>query len=217
MHDLVDLVCRDARLDGSRSNVKYFSCESAYFAHALNALLIQYIDFVSSYIWIVWYAVLRPLRMWYRLRYISLFCQRVDRSQGARVRVRGKWIEESGFWIDLRNNVRSTKVTDEVRTLVKHFMFSLKLRVSILLLPWVLVLLRPRLPTQLRLKQSCEQKKLSTPISLHLGHCNVLASLSQFSPGHLRGCDAAWSIVRRCSAGCGDGLLFRGEWQSEIV
>ena len=48
-----------------------------------------------------------------------------------------------------------------------------------------------RLPTQLRLKQSCEQKKLSTPFLRHIGHCSVLASFEQSSPGHLRGSAAA--------------------------
>lgn len=44
----------------------------------------------------------------------------------------------------------------------------------------------PRAPTQLRLKQSCEQKKLSVPILRQVGHCKVPASLGQSTPMHFR-------------------------------
>jgi hypothetical protein len=40
--------------------------------------------------------------------------------------------------------------------------------------------------TQLLLKQSCEQKKLSLPIFRQLGHCKVPASFWQSTPMHLR-------------------------------
>jgi hypothetical protein len=41
--------------------------------------------------------------------------------------------------------------------------------------------------TQLRLKQSCEQKTLSFPIFWQVGHCSEVASFSQSLPKHLRG------------------------------
>jgi len=41
--------------------------------------------------------------------------------------------------------------------------------------------------TQLRLKQSCEQKKLSfNPSFRHVGHCRLPASFSQSTPIHFR-------------------------------
>jgi hypothetical protein len=43
-----------------------------------------------------------------------------------------------------------------------------------------------RTHTQLRLKQSWEQKKLSVPIFRQVGHCKLPASFSQSSPLHLR-------------------------------
>ena len=48
-----------------------------------------------------------------------------------------------------------------------------------------------RQPTQLRLKQSCEQKKLSVPIFRHVGHCSVPAFLSQSTPMHFRAATSA--------------------------
>jgi len=56
-----------------------------------------------------------------------------------------------------------------------------------------MVSVRVRLPTQLRLKQSCEQKKLSRPIFRHVGHWSVPASLGHSSPRHFQG--AATSAV----------------------
>jgi hypothetical protein len=42
-------------------------------------------------------------------------------------------------------------------------------------------------PTQFRLKQSCEQKKLSCTFALRqVGHCSVPASFSQSAPRHMR-------------------------------
>lgn len=43
-----------------------------------------------------------------------------------------------------------------------------------------------RQPTQLRLKQSCEQKKLSVPIFKQVGHCKLPALFSQSTPIHFR-------------------------------
>ena len=59
------------------------------------------------------------------------------------------------------------------------------------LMIWILRAVRApydgaRLPTQLRLKQSCEQKKLSLPNLRHVGHWRVPASLGQSTPIHLR-------------------------------
>lgn len=48
-----------------------------------------------------------------------------------------------------------------------------------------------RVLTQLRLKQSCAQKKLSVPIFRQVGHCKVPALLAQSTPLHFRGATAA--------------------------
>lgn len=53
-----------------------------------------------------------------------------------------------------------------------------------------------RKPTQLRLKQSCEQKKLSAPILRQVGHCRVPATLSQSTPIHFRVVTSAVMVDR---------------------
>lgn len=56
-------------------------------------------------------------------------------------------------------------------------------------------------PTQLFLKQSCEQKKLSLRPSLrHVGHCNAPASLVHSSPMHCFAGAAAISSVMTVTA-----------------
>jgi hypothetical protein len=49
--------------------------------------------------------------------------------------------------------------------------------------------------TQLFLKQSCEQKKLSLPSLRQLGHCSDPASFPQSTPIHFRSCGAGTSVV----------------------
>lgn len=49
VHDSIDLVGGDARLDGSSGNVENFSGQSTDLAHAFNALLVQDLDFVAVY------------------------------------------------------------------------------------------------------------------------------------------------------------------------
>ena len=54
-----------------------------------------------------------------------------------------------------------------------------------------------REPTQLLLKQSCEQKQLSFPIFRHVGHCKVPASFGQSTPMHRFFVDATSAIVAK--------------------
>lgn len=60
--------------------------------------------------------------------------------------------------------------------------------------------------TQLRLKQSCEQKKLSLISTLrHVGHCKVPASSVQSTPKHFRFAGGSEVILEGDAYGiCGD-------------
>lgn len=63
--------------------------------------------------------------------------------------------------------------------------------------------------TQLRLKQSCEQKKLSVPIFRQVGHCRDPASLAQSTPIHFRVSAAAMANALITKRGRGESAMGR--------
>ena len=69
-----------------------------------------------------------------------------------------------------------------------------------------------RRPTQLLLKQSCEQKLLSFPILRQLGHCSEPASLEQSTPTHGFFAEAAMVVDLKRQRVCGgNGALHRSD------
>ena len=55
--NLVNVICRHAGPGSGRSNIEDFSCQSADFAHARNALFVEHLDVVLADIRVSRYAI----------------------------------------------------------------------------------------------------------------------------------------------------------------
>lgn len=101
MNDLINIVGRHARLSGSGSDVEDLSRKLAALSHSILALLVENFDLVTvgegSAISRI--AVLPPHGMRNRLRKSSVRRQRIDGSQGSRVRKVGERVIIAGSWI----------------------------------------------------------------------------------------------------------------------
>jgi hypothetical protein len=121
----------------------------------------------------------------------SLGGERVDGPQGTPIREGRERVIVAGSWIWFRNYLRREKVGEDITLLVGGLVLSLEVISQLFHFQksemhashsW-----RKGALTQLLLKQSCEQKKLSVPLFRHVGHCRVPAGLEQSVPWHLRG------------------------------
>lgn len=130
--------------------------------------------------------------------------QWVDGSEGAGELEGREWVEVTGSWIRFRNYLRRKEVGEDITLLMNGLVLALdksKYMVSYDMsskatrvhhtVPFKNVNRSFRSLTQLRLKQSCEQKKLSVPIFRQVGHWSVPASLVQSTPIHFRVATAA--------------------------
>ena len=108
VHDFVEVICCDARLDFSRCDVQDFSCVAADFAHGILLFLIEDSDFVLadedlqsvdqpcarlltehalSYLLALRDSIMRIIRMSDSLRYRSSRTKRIHRPQWACKRI----------------------------------------------------------------------------------------------------------------------------------
>jgi hypothetical protein len=191
MDNLVDLVGRDAGLQGSRSNVQDFSCQPADFPHLLLRRGVQEVDLVcaqgaaglgDAIGGVVWVGD--------RLGHFPLLRERVDRPQGAREGEGREGVVVAGLWIRFRHYFRREEVVEYTGFLLVHALMSgledgeSSANALICICSGAGPVETGQL-TQFFLKQSWEQKKLSLmPSFRQVGHCSEPASLGQSTPRH---------------------------------
>ena len=200
------MICRDARLDLSGRNIKHLSSQATDLPHAFLLLLVQDGDIVSPDKLLLGSrnAILRVVGMGDGLRDGSRGGQRIDGSQGAGELVGGEGIVKTGGWIWFRNYLWREEVGEDITLFMDGLVFALTRELVLRTLARKLaqrMCLGQTKPTQLRLKQSCEQKKLSVPIFRQVGHCRLPALFSHSTPIHFRAATAAMLTVCQMAKG----------------
>jgi len=101
VNDLIDVVGRHARLSGSGRDVEDLSRKLATLSHSILALFVENFDLVTvgEGSAVSGVAVLPPYGVRNRLRKSSVRRQRIDGSQGSRVRKVGERVIITGSWI----------------------------------------------------------------------------------------------------------------------
>lgn len=188
--NLINVVCGHTWLDCGRRKIQNFPRQTTNLSHAFLLFFVENGNVVApnELLFRPRNAIFGVVGVWNGLGDWATGRKRVNRTQGSGERVRGKRIVLAGSWIWFRNYFWGENVAQDivtlgfvdgfVRTLQRALDRSTKKR-------------RVNSHTQLRLKQSCEQKKLSVPAFKQVGHCKVPASLGHSTPIHLRGATAA--------------------------
>ena len=127
MHNLVDLVCRDARPEGRRSNVQHLSRQPAHLAHAVLRLGVQLRDLVGPDERPPGFrnAIFGIIGVRYGLGHLALRGERVDGPERAGEVEGRERIEVAGFWVWVRNGLGRDEVAQNtvlllVRVLVRR-------------------------------------------------------------------------------------------------
>lgn len=129
VHDLVNVVGGDSRLNLPSRNIQHFASEATHLAHALLFLLVQNLDSVATnknllrarntILCIIW--------MPYGCRDLALLGKGIDWSQGTGVGKGREWVELAGCWIRFRNDFGGDQIAKEVTLrLVHRLVFGLK-------------------------------------------------------------------------------------------
>ena len=107
VHDLVDLVGRDAGPHGSRGNVEHLAGQAADLAHALLCLGVELLDLVGADEGPAGLgdAIFGVVGVGDRCRDRAGVGEGVDGSERARVVEGGPGVEEAGVWIWFRNKL----------------------------------------------------------------------------------------------------------------
>ena len=155
MDNLVDVVGCYTRLCRRCRNVQNLTRQSAHLAHAILLLLGENGNLVpvDKDLLRARNAILGVIRVLDALLHLTLRRQRVDGSQGAGVGEGRERVVVSGRWIRFRNDFGREDVGENtVLRLVRFLVLGLQSRQE------VDGRHNAQRPTQLRLKQSCEQK-----------------------------------------------------------
>lgn len=127
MHDLIDIIRRNTRLQRPRRNVQHLARQPTHLAHALLLLLVEDGDVVPADELLLGPrdAIAGVVRVRDGAGDGARAGQRVDGAEGARVLEGGEGVEVAGGWIWFRDYLGWEEVGEEVTLFVDGFVLAL--------------------------------------------------------------------------------------------